>query len=738
MYIARTPQVQRRLELDNDDVVGKGALIYKNLKVRDWIVLSKHNKQVLLSRPIIPPVMDTYRETQFEVEDIIRLGLEDYDKRAFVWFNIIASNLPDKDFLPLVDGKTKVLDLGCNAGYNTIFLKQKYGHAQGIDINPLLVLASNVNDVKCEIMDCSNLKFEDDSFSLVLAKDILEHSNRPVETIAEVHRVLCDGGVFAALIPLDGILGVDEVIKHPSFSYGNKTHVWKATLYGVLRKIFETGFTDVFYTIFSHSELFGDNRELGDNVVLVLCRKKKDVIKMPVKWLLDDPYLGAFLTLSCNSQCKYCIQRMHSDEFLKVLPEYEKNKLSAAEWLGFLNRIQKFAQHPISIIGGEPTLHKDFLEIVNGLENFFVTVTTNLSSKLFDDVNKFVSSIKYKHNFRLNTSFHPTLIDVDTFCSRIKQLRSSGIYVDQIAMVDYPLGNFKFYYDEFVKRGLVLTPQTFLGKIDGTLFPSKDVSGVTNNIVEHGITDEDLYKKGFSGNDRKAVLCNSKRFLISPNGNVYHCHYHLYSNRSPFMNIKNSTSSVVREPDYILCEDFGYCNPCDYPHVKFKEAVVEAVTVINHLMNPQAVQEFYKELEEKMKNVSGFTEFLVGLIQLLYPSENVYYDLYYNDTVKDFINNFVYGSSIYDNTNVRHLYGLIEYLSMGLPCGINIFNILDNLSMMKYVDAAAWVTASNPVIQGIAANLLVDKEMSPALHLDIGYSFINYVVQNHVDAFLME
>jgi len=62
------------------------------------------------------------------------------------------------------------------------------------------------------------------------------------------------------------------------------------------------------------------------------------------------------------------------------------------------------------LIGGEPSIHKDFLYILNNLEGYIVTVTTNLISKHFENIDELVKNLKPKVPIRFNTSFHPGFI----------------------------------------------------------------------------------------------------------------------------------------------------------------------------------------------------------------------------------------------------------------------------------------------------------------------------------------
>jgi len=134
-------------------------------------------------------------------------------------------------------------------------------------------------------------------------------------------------------------------------------------------------------------------------------------------------------------------------------------------------------------------------------------------------------------------------------------------------MVDHPGSGFREYREIFIRHGLDLRPQSFLGYWNGKLYPDPEDPTVTNDPREHGITDMKLYREGFSARSRRPVYCRTRRFLIGPDGLVYNCHYHLYSRRSPVGDL--TKGDVHLREDYYYCEDFGFCNPCDFPHVRF-------------------------------------------------------------------------------------------------------------------------------------------------------------------------
>ena len=630
---------------------------------------------------------DYYFFVQDEAEKGIKLSIEDYDEKALVWHNIFCKVLPNKEELPAVDGACRALDIGCNTAYNVKMLEEKYGYAAGIDVNERLIQYSKLNSDNCYIMRAEKLYFHDESFSIITAKDVLEHVQCPDSAINESYRVLADGGYIICMIPLDGEpRGIDDVVVNPAFNFGNESHTWKATLFGVVARMFTAGFTDLEYFVYSHSQLFGEARQFGDRVIVVKAKKKKGITKVPLLWLNDNFYWAAFLTFNCTGDCDYCIQKLCADEFAKAKLDYAKNEISAESWVSFYNSLQKFKIHKLGIIGGEPTVHKGFFDIVNGIKGYYKTVTSNLKTSLFDDISKFCNSIEDISSIRINTSFHPKIISIDEFCNKVHQLRDCGIFIDQIAMVDHPTSNFSYYYNEFIKRGLVLNPQTYLGKFDKVLLPNPE-SNLTRDYKEHGINDFNLYREGFSCEEKQQVLCMTRRFMVAPDGGIYKCHYHLYSKRNCLGNILDNT--LPKMDDYVSCADFGFCNPCDFPHAKFKSITVNLEQEIFNITGDKIIASDLTNLFND--NLDVLQELLDSVFIRLYQSNDPYWLLYNDDSIRKAINGFIMTSSVgeamIDNTNARILAQLDGSLFRWLPSGINVFRLLDEIPLCKYIDA---------------------------------------------------
>jgi SAM-dependent methyltransferase len=79
----------------------------------------------------------------------------------------------------------RILDIGCG--------RRKYPGAVGLDSNPATD-ADVIHD-----LDRIPYPFESDSFDLVVARHVLEHVERPLDVLAEVHR-LCRSGALVQIV----------------------------------------------------------------------------------------------------------------------------------------------------------------------------------------------------------------------------------------------------------------------------------------------------------------------------------------------------------------------------------------------------------------------------------------------------------------------------------------------------------------------------------------------------------
>lgn len=106
-------------------------------------------------------------------------------------------------FAALVGGPgRRVLDLGCRTGA----LTQHYAAGNevvGVDVDhDALARATERLGIETAWADVEEgLPFDDDSYDVVVAGELLEHVRRPADVIGEVMRVLRPGGTFTGSVP---------------------------------------------------------------------------------------------------------------------------------------------------------------------------------------------------------------------------------------------------------------------------------------------------------------------------------------------------------------------------------------------------------------------------------------------------------------------------------------------------------------------------------------------------------
>jgi len=100
----------------------------------------------------------------------------------------------------IIPPHSKVLDIGCGAGFLTNFLAQLGHEVSGVDLSPKSLDVARSKDrtgsVQYQMGDGMALGFEEKSFDVVAAMDLLEHVEDPQKVIAEASRVLKPGGLL--------------------------------------------------------------------------------------------------------------------------------------------------------------------------------------------------------------------------------------------------------------------------------------------------------------------------------------------------------------------------------------------------------------------------------------------------------------------------------------------------------------------------------------------------------------
>lgn len=272
-------------------------------------------------------------------------------------------------------------------------------------------------------------------------------------------------------------------------------------------------------------------------------------------------YISAFLTMRCNLRCDYCLNKSKKG-FLRG----RFLELSGEEWIEGLNRINNSSNRvPITFSGGEPFMHKNFVEIINLLNpELDINILTNLyptSEAHKKRLNHFLRNIdpdRIKRNSKypsIRVSYHPDQMNPRLLIHSVQEFLERGFDIG-IYSVKYPSPS----------QLEAITQMQFMCLDEGVLFRTKDFTGIFSGKDDFGnpfsITygDYSKYPGSTFQESPKKCLCRTSELLIGPNGDVYKCHRDLYSEEFPIGNILGNLNLAF---EFRECARYGNCHPCD-------------------------------------------------------------------------------------------------------------------------------------------------------------------------------
>ena len=100
-------------------------------------------------------------------------------------------------------------------------------------------------------------------------------------------------------------------------------------------------------------------------------------------------YISAFLTMRCNLNCSFCLNSLDKNK------EFNRKKfreISGKQWVEALNRVQPRRDIPVTLSGGEPFLHRDFIYILNNFKQSYIVKLFNCSKGSISDIIKNMKS----------------------------------------------------------------------------------------------------------------------------------------------------------------------------------------------------------------------------------------------------------------------------------------------------------------------------------------------------------
>ena len=255
---------------------------------------------------------------------------------------------------------------------------------------------------------------------------------------------------------------------------------------------------------------------------------------------LSYNYIGAFLTFRCPYRCSYCINRFNGG----TVAAYRE--LPGRDWIRFFERLDT-RDVPITLQGGEPGIHPDFLDIIHEtLPHHPVDILTNLAF----DLKAFTQRIDPQQLNReapyapIRVSYHPSQFSLKEIVGKILYLMDAGFRVglygvqhpDQLESVE-----------EARKYCLGL----------GIDFRTKPYLGWHNGIFHGAYSHPDACL----GKEHRHCECATSELLVAPDGSIHRCHRFLYNRLTSLAHIRDVQLRL--SDDYTPCDAYGQCNPCD-------------------------------------------------------------------------------------------------------------------------------------------------------------------------------
>ncbi|HEX8142194.1 MAG TPA: class I SAM-dependent methyltransferase [Pyrinomonadaceae bacterium] len=111
--------------------------------------------------------------------------------------------------------RPRILDVGCGTGANLEMLA-RFGEAEGVDVSPEALSFCRERGLQnVRLGAAERLPYEDESFDLVTALDVVEHLDDDTAGLREMRRVLKPGGRAMLFVPAFMFLwGVQDDVSH--------------------------------------------------------------------------------------------------------------------------------------------------------------------------------------------------------------------------------------------------------------------------------------------------------------------------------------------------------------------------------------------------------------------------------------------------------------------------------------------------------------------------------------------
>jgi MoaA/NifB/PqqE/SkfB family radical SAM enzyme len=221
--------------------------------------------------------------------------------------------------------------------------------------------------------------------------------------------------------------------------------------------------------------------------------------------------------------------------------------MTGKDWVKGLNRISCSGDLPVTLQGGEPSLHPDFIWIIKHIKKELnIDILTNLAF----NINEFIDNIDPARLNRgalypnIRVSYHPGQTDLNATIKKVLKMQSAGFSIGIFAVL-HPQAKKKLSEAEKIclDLGIDFRTKEFLGMLNGKVYGNY------------------FYPQAVYSTKKKKCLCRTSELILDPGGSVFRCHRDLYRGCNP---IGNLLDRAFRAKDiFRVCSNFGDCNPCD-------------------------------------------------------------------------------------------------------------------------------------------------------------------------------
>ena len=263
----------------------------------------------------------------------------------------------------------------------------------------------------------------------------------------------------------------------------------------------------------------------------------------------DCNYIASFLTMRCNLNCSFCL-----NAFSRSFERGRFEEASGDTWISSLNRIESVPQVPITLSGGEPSLHPNFIEFVNGIkQETNIDILTNLmwSKKTLQRFVNEIDPARLKRDSpyaSIRASYHPEQMgNGEKLVENARELIENGFSVGIWAVL-YPSP----------QQLSAINQMQFRCKDAGIEFRVKEFMGEYKDEI-YG--DYSLYPGSAFEKTNSICECKTSELLIGTDCKVYKCHRDLYTEEFSYGDLSNPEWEF--EMNYKECSKYGQCHPCD-------------------------------------------------------------------------------------------------------------------------------------------------------------------------------